>query len=86
MEGIAWLIMCAYVVVGCFYYVASLNRIVSFITTMKADIADVISLLIVLMALILAWPFLLWLDMIDYLEQRREAAHRDYANGNFDDN
>lgn len=69
MEGLLWLIMCAYVVVGCFYYVASINRIVSFIKTMNWNetFVCVLCLIIVLMALILAWPFLLWLDMKDYL-------------------
>lgn len=71
MEGLLWLSMCAYVIVGCFYYCASINRIVSFIKTMKRNehIVNATSLIIVLMALIIAWPYLVWLDLEDYLHE-----------------
>lgn len=71
MEGIAWIIACAYLVIGCFYYCASINRIVSFIKTMNWNetFVCVICLIIILMALIVAWPYLLWLDIKDAMEE-----------------
>lgn len=73
MEGTLWLLFAAYIVVGCFYYVASINRIVSFIIKMNGmSIVNFVATCILLMALIMAWPYLLWLDMKDQMEQPYE--------------
>jgi hypothetical protein len=73
MEGTLWLLFAAYIVVGCFYYVASINRIVSFIIKMNGmSIVNFVATCILLMALIMAWPYLLWLDIKDQMEQPYE--------------
>ena len=79
MEGIGWLIACAYLIIGCFYYVASINRIVSFIIKMNGigTSVNAVSLCILLMALIIAWPYLMWLDMRDYRDAHNIDCGRD---------
>lgn len=73
MEGTLWLLFAAYIVVGCFYYVASINRIVSFIMKMNGmSIVNFVATCILLMALIMAWPYLLWLDIKEQMEQPYE--------------
>lgn len=73
MEGTLWLLFAVYIVIGCFYYVASINRIVSFIMKMNGmSIVNFVATCILLMALIMAWPYLLWLDIKDQMEQPYE--------------
>jgi hypothetical protein len=73
MEGTLWLLFAVYIVIGCFYYVASINRIVSFIIKMNGmSIVNFVATCILLMALIMAWPYLLWLDIKDQMEQPYE--------------
>lgn len=73
MEGTLWLLFAVYIVIGCFYYVASINRIVSFIMKMNGmSIVNFVATCILLMALIMAWPYLLWLDIKEQMEQPYE--------------
>lgn len=73
MEGTLWLLFAVYIVIGCFYYVASINRIVSFIIKMNGmSIVNFVATCILLMALIMAWPYLLWLDIKEQMEQPYE--------------
>ena len=64
MEGMAWILFVAYNIIGCFYYCFSIRRIVSFIKNMRAGYMEGgITISILLMTLIVAWPYYVWLDL-----------------------
>ena len=78
MEGMGWLLACVYLIIGCFYYVASINRIASFIIKMNGiSIVNCVATCILLMGLIIAWPWLLWLDIKDFRDAYTIDGRRD---------